>query len=155
MSARMKVAAFTVKADVRQSARWKRTAEAEGFPSVGAWAALALDAYLEMRLKAGMPVPLAWSRGKITVTMDGQTFTVQGHSSPPFASWVGTAAQLTTYRGTRKHLLFYLPEGRLLATLESFGQCKALAAELARAWIKWGAREPPGKPAEEIIRAMR
>jgi len=35
----MKVATFNLRADVHQSARWKQVAEAEGFPSMGAWAA--------------------------------------------------------------------------------------------------------------------
>jgi hypothetical protein len=152
----VKVASFTVRADARQSARWKQAAQAEGHPSAGSWLAAAADAYLKVRARAGLPVPLAWSRGQITVTMDGKTFAIHGHSSPPFASWCGTVAQLTTYRGTRKHLLFYLPQGRVLATLETFGQCKALAAELARTWIRWdGAGEAPGGPAEPVIAHYR
>jgi hypothetical protein len=151
---RLKVASFTLKADAEQSVRWKRASEAEGFPSVGAWAALALDAYLKHRARAGMPVALAWSRGRIVVTLDGKAYTVSGHSSPPFASWRGTVEKPTTYKGTRKHLLLYLPEGRVLATLHSFRECQALASELARTWVRWTG-EPPGKPADEVLRAFR
>jgi hypothetical protein len=58
---RLKVASFTVRATMAQSAAWKRTAEAEGHASVGAWAADALDAYLKVRAQAGKPLPLFWS----------------------------------------------------------------------------------------------
>ena len=51
--------------------------------------------------------------------------------------------------------LVYLPDGRLLATLRSLKECKALASELARAWIRWGGKEPPGKPAEDAIKMLR
>jgi hypothetical protein len=155
-AAGMKTAAFTVRADIRQSARWKRAAEAEGFPSVGAWAALALDAYLELRLKAGVPVPLAWRRGSFGALMvGGWVVTVKGHVSPPFGAFPGTEEGPAEYAGKHRHTLVYLPDGRLLATLRSFKECKALAAELARAWIRWGGKEPPGKPAEDVIRGMR
>src|SRR5215208_7053331 len=60
---RMRVASFTVHGTAEQSARWKRAAEAEGFASVGAWAAPALDAYLKARARAGRPLPLYWRRG--------------------------------------------------------------------------------------------
>jgi hypothetical protein len=157
MTARgLKTAAFTVRADVRQSARWKRAAEAEGFPSVGAWASLALDAYLELRLKAGVPVPLAWHRRQFSVRMEDGEVTVSGHASPPFGSFEGTADDgPTSYHGSRRHVLVYLPESRPIATVRSFKACKALAAELARAWVRWGGKEPPGKPAEDVIRAIR
>lgn len=58
-AAGMTTAAPIIRADARQAARWKRAAEAEGFPSVGQWAALALDVYLELRGKAGRSVTLA------------------------------------------------------------------------------------------------
>ena len=54
-----------------------------------------------------------------------------------------------------QHTLAYLPDGRILATLGTYRECRALAAELARAWVRWGGKEPPGKPAGEIIRAFR
>ncbi len=52
----MKVASFTGRATVQQSARWKQAAESEGFQSAGAWLAGAADAYLKIRAKAGLPV---------------------------------------------------------------------------------------------------
>lgn len=147
----MKTASFTVRADARQSARWKQASAAEGFPSVGGWLAGAADAYLRVRAKAGLPIPLAWSRGAFSVTLNGKAYVVHGHSSPPFVSWCGTVEKPTTYKGARKHLLLYMPEGRVIATLETFGQCKVLASELARTWVRWTG-EPPGRPADEVLR---
>lgn len=156
MTGGMKTAAFTVRADVRQSARWKRAAEAEGFPSVGAWAALALDAYLEMRLKAGLPVPLAWRHGHFSARLaGGELVTVVGQLSPPFGAFPGTEEGPAEYDGRHRYTLAYLPDGRILATLRTCKECKALAAELARAWIRWGGKEPPGRPVEDAVRAMR
>lgn len=65
-----------------------------------------------------------------------------GHTSPPFASFRGTVDEPDKYRGTRRFLLLYLPENRVLATLPSFGEVKALAACLARDWRR---QVPPGK----------
>ncbi len=53
----MKVATFTVKADARQSARWKQMAEAHGHASAGTWLAEAADAYLDGLKQAGRPSP--------------------------------------------------------------------------------------------------
>jgi hypothetical protein len=132
----MKTAAFTVRADVRQSTRWKRAAEAEGFPSVGAWAALALDAYLELRLKAGMPVPLAWRSGLFSARLvTGELCVVTGYLSPPFGAFAGTEEGPAEYDGKHRYTLAYVPDGRILATLRTFKECKALAAELARTWV--------------------
>ena len=68
--ARLKVAAFTVHATALQSARWKQAAEAEGYASIGGWAAMALDAYLENRKQAGKPLPMFWSRGHFRVRLE-------------------------------------------------------------------------------------
>lgn len=63
----MKVASVTVHASAEQSARWKRAAEAEGHRSAGTWLAAAADAYLKVRAKAGLPLPLAWRHGTFHV----------------------------------------------------------------------------------------
>jgi hypothetical protein len=126
----MKVASFTVRATMQQSIRWKQVAEAEGFASVGSWAALALDAYLKARARAGRPLPLSWHRGRFSVRLDGgETVSVRGHVSPPFF----------TYRGTgdgpdptsKHHTLIHQPDGRLIATLRTHAQARTLASELA------------------------
>ncbi|HSS50584.1 MAG TPA: hypothetical protein VLX28_16730, partial [Thermoanaerobaculia bacterium] len=81
----MKVATFTVRASMPQSIAWKKASDAEGFPSVGSWAANALDAYLQLRVKAGLPLPLAWRLGRFLVRLeDGAEPEVRGWLSPPF-----------------------------------------------------------------------
>src|SRR6185503_5103488 len=133
----LKVATFTLRADVHQSARWKQAAEAEGFASVGAWAAQALDAYLKARARAGRPIPLSWHRRRFSITLDGgETVSVAGHVSPPFGSFAGTEEGPAAYAGRRRHVLVHIGTGEIIATLRSFAQCKALAAEIAPALLR-------------------
>jgi hypothetical protein len=142
----VKTASFTVHATALQSARWKQAAEGEGFPSVGAWLAGAADAYLKVRARAGLPVPLAWRKGVFRVILeDGETATVRGHVSPPFGTFAGTPAELARYPGRKQFTLVYIPTRRVLATLRSFAHCKALAGELARLWYRGDGTEPSGK----------
>lgn len=130
----MKTASFTVRADVRQSARWKQAAEAEGFASVGAWLARAADAYLHVRTKAGVPTPLGWSRGGFSVQLvSGEEIRVSGMVSPPFALFQGTPIGIDQNKGRS---LVYLPSGRIIATLRRSRQAKALASELASTLIR-------------------
>ena len=144
----MKTATFTVHATALQSARWKQAAEGEGFPSVGSWLAAAADAYLKVRARAGLPVPLAWRRGHFRVDLDsGETVMVKGHVSPPFGAYPGTGAAPAEYIGPHRYTLVYVPSRRVLATLQSFAQCKALAAELARLWYRGDGAEPAGNSA--------
>jgi hypothetical protein len=143
----VKTATFTVHADSRQSARWKQAAEAEGFPSAGAWLAAAADAYLKVRARAGLPVPLAWRKGVFRVEDCGETVTVRGHVSPPFGVFAGTPAELAPYPGRKQFTLVFIPTRRVLATLRSFAHCKALASELARLWYRGDGAEPSGNPA--------
>lgn len=141
----MKTASFTVHATAQQSARWKQAAEGEGFPSVGAWLAGAADAYLKVRARAGLPIPLAWRKGVFRVELDGgEVVTVRGHLSPPFGSFEGTPEGPARYRGRKRHTLVYVPSKRVLATLRSFANCKALASELARLWYRGDGAEPSG-----------
>ena len=126
----MKVATFTVHATMAQSIAWKRAAEAEGYASVGSWAAPALDAYLKARARAGHPIPLAWQLGRFPVLLDsGETVSLPGWISPPFFIFRGTADGPT--RNTRHHTLIHQPDGRLIATLRTHAQARQLAAELA------------------------
>lgn len=130
----MKIASFTVRADARQSIAWKRAAESEGFASVGAWAAPALDAYLKARTRAGRPIPLCWHYGRFKVRlMDGREVEVQGLVSPPFGTFQGSAAG-----PDRNHprTLVCLRTGRVIATLKTTRQCRELAAELAPVWVR-------------------
>jgi hypothetical protein len=158
MSGGLKVASFTVHATAEQSARWKRAAEAEGHRAAGTWLAAAADAYLKARARAGAPVPLAWHRGAFRVTLEGGEVRVNGHVSPPFGSFAGTQEGPAAYAGRRRHVLVYLPAGRVIATLRSFAHCKGLAAELARVWVRWngeGGREPPPSDTGPLLERFR
>ncbi len=153
MSASLKVASFTVHADARQSARWKIAAEVEGFTSAGAWLAGAADAYLKARARAGQPLPLAWRRGVFKVLLDGEERTVRGHVSPPFGAFRGDGSGRHA-PGRHFYRLAYLPSGRILATMRSYRECKALAAELARLWVRGDGSEPAEDP-RAILSARR
>ncbi len=69
----------------------------------------------------------------------GELVTVKGWLSPPFGAFPGTSKGPESYAGQHRHTLVFLPDGRLLATLSTSRECKALAAELARAWFREGA----------------
>jgi hypothetical protein len=125
----VKVASFTVHATALQSARWKQAAEAEGHRSAGTWLAAAADAYLRVRARAGQPLPLAWHLGAFTARMmDGREVQVRGMVSPPFGTYRGNSHGPD---GNKRRTLVHLPSGRVIATLRSSRQCRALAAELA------------------------
>jgi hypothetical protein len=129
MAGGLKTATFTVHADARQSARWKQAAEGEGFSSVGSWLSRAADAYLKVRARAGLPVPLAWSKGVFSVQlMDGEEIRVSGMVSPPFAYFRGTSHGTDRNKGRS---LVHLATGRIIATLRRSAQARALASELA------------------------
>ncbi|HEX9940682.1 MAG TPA: hypothetical protein VGG03_01600 [Thermoanaerobaculia bacterium] len=152
----MKVATFTVRADARQSARWKQAAQAEGFASAGAWLACAADAYLKVRARAGLPVPLSWRLGAFqAVLSSGETVTVRGKLAPPFAYYEGTETAPSDGRGKRRFTLIYLPTGKPLATLRYAHDCQALGAELARTWVRWGGAEPAEDPGPILDRYRR
>lgn len=131
----MKVASFTVRATMAQSIRWKQAAAGEGHASAGTWLAYAADAYLKVRARAGLPIPLAWRRfGTFSVLlMDGSTAQVRGAVSPPFGIFQGSALGPN---GNKGRALVHLPTRRIIATLKSSAQCRALAAELAPLLIR-------------------
>ncbi len=136
----MKVASFTVHATAEQSIRWKRAAESEGHRSAGTWLALAADAYLRVRARAGQPLPLAWHLGVFMARlMDGREVQVRGMVSPPFGVFRGTS-----HGPDRNKLrtLVLLPSGRIIATLKSSRQCRALAAELAPVLLRGELPDP-------------
>lgn len=136
----MKCAAFTLHGTMEQSIRWKRAAEGEGFRSVGAWAARALDAYLAHRARAGRPLPLAWSLGRFRVILsDGREVKVSGMVSPPFAYYVGSAHGPDR---NKNRTLVLLRTGQVVATVKSAAQARALASELAPALLKGELPEP-------------
>ena len=144
----MKTATFTVHATAEHSRRWKMASESEGHRSAGTWLACAADAYLKVRARAGLPVPLAWRKGLLRIKLeDGELVLVRGHLSPPFGVFAGTPGEPARYSGRKRFTLVYVPSGRFLATLRSFAHCKALAGELARLWYRGDGAEPSGSPA--------
>jgi hypothetical protein len=144
----MRIAVFSVRATVDQSAHWKRAAEAEGFASVGAWAAPALDSYLELQARAGRPLPLAWSRRQRfrVRLLDGSEPELPGWAAPPFGIFRGDATGPGSM-GCKLYTLAYLSIRRLLATFRHASSCRAFAAELARVWVRWDGQgsEPPSQ----------
>jgi hypothetical protein len=131
----MNVATFTVHATAEQSVRWKQMAQQEGHRSAGTWLAMAADAYMRVRAKAGRPLPLAWRNGaRFRVRlMDGREIEVRGVVSPPFGIFQGTSHGPD---GNHLRTLIHLPTCRVVATLKSSRQCRALAAEIAPALLR-------------------
>lgn len=154
----MKVASFHVRATQAQSIRWKRAADAEGLASVGNWLARAADAHLELRARAGLPIPLAWCRGSVRAVLeDGNTYTLRGWIAPPFGLFRGSAAGPIPHGSTHLYTLAYTPTGRLLGTFRTAGHCKALASDLARVWVRWdgaGAEPPSQNPGGIVARYL-
>lgn len=147
----MKTASFTVHADPGQSTRWKQAASAEGFISVGTWAARALDAYLKARLRAGRPLPLSWSWGRFPLLLEsGETVSVRGWTSPPFFIFRGTLQSGRT-PNTKNFSLLHQPDGRLIATLRTHAQARELASELAPVLLR-GELPAPGPIVERHVR---
>lgn len=144
----MKVASFTVHGTIEQSRRWKIAAEAEGHSSAGSWLASAADRYLELRKRAGRPLPLCWRLGTFRVLLEGGETTVRGHVSEPFYAFRGS------FKGpapTGDHFSL-VHAGRIAATLRTYAQARALAAELAPVLIRG---DPPPGPAGIIDRHRR
>jgi hypothetical protein len=151
----LKTATFTVRGSVEQSRRWKMAAEAEGHRSAGTWLAAAADAYLKVRARAGLPIPLAWRRyGHFEVKLDGGTVTVQGQMSPPFGTFRGNADG-PRGPGSGPFALVYLPDARIVASLRSSAQCKALASELAAVLIRGDPLPNPGAVVERHEREAK
>ena len=131
----MKVASFTVGATQDQAIRWKRAAEADGHRAVGSWLAVAADLYLKVRAIAGNPIPLAWHRSRFRVLLaSGAEVEVQGMVSAPFGAFAGTGEGHDLRQV--KRTLVHVPSRRIIATLRSARQAKALASEIAPAWVR-------------------
>jgi hypothetical protein len=138
----VKTASFTVRASMPQSIAWKRAAESEGFASCGAWLARAADAYLRLRAKAGLPLPLAWRLGRFRVTLeDGTEPEVRGWLARPFGIFHGSPGGPIPQGSTHCYTLVYLPGRRIVATFRFARECRALAAELAGVWARSGGED--------------
>jgi hypothetical protein len=131
----MKVASFHVGATQEQAIRWKRAADADGHRAVGTWLAVAADLYLKVRARAGNPIPLAWHRGQLRVLLDSGEAVLNGMLSPPFGTFLGTSGG-PRQNGAQRFTLVHLPSARIVATLRSARQARALAAELAPVWLR-------------------
>ena len=130
----LKTASFHVRASQEQAERWNRAAAAEGHRSAATWISEAVDLYLRARARAGRPLPLAWRRGRFRVLlMDGSEVEVLGMVSPPFGEFRGTVEGRDT---SKRRTLVHIPTRRVVATLKSARQCKALAAELAPVYAR-------------------
>lgn len=138
----MKVATFSMRASMPQSIAWKKAADLEGFSSVGSWAACALDAYLKMRAKAGLPLPLIWRRGRFRVVFeDGADLEIPGWISRPFGHFHGTPGGPIPSGSTHCQTLVYLPARRIVATFRYAREARALAAELSGLWARSGGED--------------
>jgi hypothetical protein len=144
MSSALKVAHFTVAANVEQSARWKQAAEAAGHLTVGTWLTEAADVHMKARVRAGSPVALSWRRsGSFPVVLeDGQEVERSGWVSPPFGIFRGHEVG-REYTGVRSYSLVYVPERRILATFRFADKARALASELAPTLLRG---LPPSEP---------
>jgi hypothetical protein len=135
----VKTASFTVRATLAQSERWKRAADAEGHRSAGTWLAAAADSYLRVRAKAGLPLPLAWRHGRLTVRLDdGEEHDIRGWVAPPFGLFHGSPQGPVPQGSTHVYSLVFQPDRRIVATFWTAAHCKALAAELAGVWARSG-----------------
>jgi hypothetical protein len=151
----LKTASFTVRATVAQSARWKQAADSEGL-TVGSWLAGAVDAYLKVRARAGLPLPLAWGKGRFRVRLEGgQEPEVRGWLARPFGIYHGSETRLVPHGSTHVYTLVYLPTRKPVATFRTVAHCRALASELARLWVRWGGSEPAEDPAPVLHRFQR
>lgn len=145
----MKTASFHVRATQAQSERWKRAADSAGV-AVGVWLARAVDAHLEHRARAGLPLPLAWAKGRFRALLDGELRELRGWVAPPFGIFRGNAAGPKAV-GAHLYTLTYAPTGRLLGTFKYAAHAKSLASDLARLWVRYGGAEPPSQDAALIV----
>jgi hypothetical protein len=65
--------------------------------------------------------------------MDGRELQMRGVVSPPFGVFQGTSHGPD---GNKLRTLVHLPTSRVIATLKSSRQCRALAAEIAPALLR-------------------
>jgi hypothetical protein len=153
MSGALKVAHFTVSANIEQSARWKQAAECAGHRSVGTWLAEAADLHMKARARAGVPLALSWRRGgRFRVVMeDGEEVEVTGWVSPPFGIFRGNGGGGRAYDGSKAYSLVHVPQRQLLATFRYAEKARSLAAELAPTLLRGLS---PGDP-ERIVERYR
>jgi hypothetical protein len=78
---------------------------------------------------------LGWRRGRFDVTLStGQRTNVKGSVSQPFAFYRGPDDRYDRYNDL--FTLVFLPADRIVASLRSAAQARALAAELAAALLR-------------------
>jgi hypothetical protein len=159
----LRVAHFTVAANVEQSARWKQAAELAGHLSIGTWLAEAADVHARPRPRAApavppalvapspSPVSLSWRRGgRFPVVLeDGEEVEREGIISPPFGIFRGNGGGGRAWEGSKAYSLVYLPERRILGSFRFVGKARALAAELAPTLLRG---LPPPEPGGSLDR---
>jgi hypothetical protein len=96
-----------------------------------------------------MPIPLAWRKGRFRVELQDGTAELPGFVSLPFGAFRGTSSGRGV-QACHRYTLVYIPSGRILATVRTFAQCKGIAAELARLWVRGDGSEPSGNPAHVL-----
>jgi hypothetical protein len=151
---RLKTASFAVRATMAQSIAWKRAADGEGHSSVGTWIAEAVDRHLDAVRRSGKPLALAWRKGRFRVALEGGEAEIPGFVSPPFGVFRGTAVG-RGIMGCHRYTLVFVPQARILATFHTSVQCRLLASELARLWVRWGGQEPAEDLAPLLQRFQR
>ena len=85
---------------------------------------------------------------------DGLELEVRGWIARPFGLFHGTPEGPIPH-GSTHHYSLVLPGRRIVATFRTARHCKALAAELARLWVRWGGSEPTENPAPLLQRLQR
>lgn len=96
------------------------------------------------------PAPQRWGVGP----QDGSGPELKGWLARPFGIFRGDAAG-PGYHGCHTYTLAYVPTGRIVATFRTARQCKSLASDLARLWVRWGRGEPAEDPARLLQRFKR
>ena len=87
------------------------------------------------------------------MALEGREAELSGFVSPPFGVFRGTAVG-QGIAGCHRYTLVYVPQARILATFRTSAQCRLLASELARLWVRWGGKEPQ-EDAGPVVERLR
>lgn len=95
----------------------------------------------------GSRFPGMANRGWFRVSLeDGTEPELRDWIACPFGLFHGTADGPIPHGSTHHYSLVYLPARRIVATFRTARDCKILASELARLWVRWAKRaRRPGR----------